>query len=117
MSATYFAYGSNLSSDRLLGRCPAAGRPRAAVLTGHVWLINERGVATIEPSDGHDVHGVVWDVTDDDLTALDGFEGTVVAVSHDRAFLRTMDRFVFVPHSGAVAAVPDHRAALEALSA
>jgi ATPase subunit of ABC transporter with duplicated ATPase domains len=49
--------------------------------------------------------------------ALDGFEGTVVAVSHDRAFLRTMDRFVFVPHSGAVTSVPDHRAALEALTA
>ena len=45
------------------------------MLAGHVWLINERGVATIEPSDGHEVHGVVWDVTDDDLAALDGFEG------------------------------------------
>ena len=48
--------------------------------------------------------------------ALEGFEGTVVAVSHDRAFLRRMDRFVFVPHTGTPSGLPDHRTALEALS-
>ena len=35
-------------------------------------------------------------------TALDGFEGTVVAVSHDRAFLRTLDRFLLLDHDGDV---------------
>lgn len=45
------------------------------MLGDHVWLINERGVATIEPVAGHEVHGVIWDVTDDDLVALDLVEG------------------------------------------
>lgn len=75
MPSTYFAYGSNLSSERLRGRCRGASRPRPAVLGGHVWLINERGVATIEPAAGHEVHGVVWDLTDADLAALDLAEG------------------------------------------
>jgi ATPase subunit of ABC transporter with duplicated ATPase domains len=49
--------------------------------------------------------------------ALDGFEGTVVAVSHDRAFLRTLDRFLLLGHDGAVAALPDPGRALAALGA
>ena len=47
--------------------------------------------------------------------ALDGFEGTVVAVTHDRTFLRRLDRYLLVAHSGDVRPVPDHRAALDAL--
>ncbi|MGZ4268208.1 MAG: ABC-F family ATP-binding cassette domain-containing protein [Solirubrobacteraceae bacterium] len=50
-------------------------------------------------------------------SALDGFEGTVVAVSHDRAFLRTLDRFLLLDHAGAVAPLPDPDAALAALGA
>ncbi|WP_205695782.1 ABC-F family ATP-binding cassette domain-containing protein [Conexibacter sp. SYSU D00693] len=49
--------------------------------------------------------------------ALEEFEGTVVAVSHDRAFLERLDRFLLVPHAGPVRALPDPRAALEALGA
>ncbi|MFV0306191.1 MAG: poly-gamma-glutamate hydrolase family protein [Desertimonas sp.] len=71
----YFAYGSNLWGPQMAERCPGATRPTPAVLDGHAWLINERGVATIEPVAGHVVHGVVWEVTDGDLAALDGFEG------------------------------------------
>jgi ATPase subunit of ABC transporter with duplicated ATPase domains len=47
--------------------------------------------------------------------ALDRFEGTVVAVSHDRAFLRTMDRFLMVQQDGVVLSLPAYDAALEAL--
>ena len=47
--------------------------------------------------------------------ALDSFEGTVVAVSHDRAFLRRMDRFLMVLHDGGVLSVPSYESALEAL--
>jgi ATPase subunit of ABC transporter with duplicated ATPase domains len=50
-------------------------------------------------------------------TALDGFEGTVVAVSHDRAFLRTLDRFLLLDHAGDVEVLPDPEAALTALGA
>ena len=47
--------------------------------------------------------------------ALDAFQGTVVAVSHDRTFLRTMDRYLMVLHDGSVLAYPSYDAALEGL--
>jgi ATPase subunit of ABC transporter with duplicated ATPase domains len=48
-------------------------------------------------------------------TALQGFEGTVVAVSHDRAFLQTMDRYLMVLHDGRVLSLPTYEVALEAI--
>jgi ATPase subunit of ABC transporter with duplicated ATPase domains len=48
-------------------------------------------------------------------TALGSFEGTVVAVSHDRAFLRAMDRFLMVLHDGTVLSLQEYDSALEAL--
>ena len=47
--------------------------------------------------------------------ALDSFQGTVVAVSHDRAFLRRMDRFLMVLHDGGVLSFPSYDSALQAL--
>ena len=48
--------------------------------------------------------------------ALDGFTGTVVAVSHDRAFLRRCDRYLLLDRDGSVLALPTYEAALEALT-
>ena len=47
--------------------------------------------------------------------ALYAFQGTVVAVSHDRTFLRTMDRYLMVLHDGSVLAYPSYDAALKGL--
>lgn len=47
--------------------------------------------------------------------ALDTFRGTVVAVSHDRAFLRRLDRFLMVLHDGSVLSYPSYESALEGL--
>src|SRR3954470_10770294 len=60
-------------------------------LDGHNLLLLD------EPTDNLDI-----DSSEALEAALDGFEGTVVAVSHDRAFLRRMDRFLMVLHDGAV---------------
>ena len=49
--------------------------------------------------------------------ALDGFEGTVVAVSHDRTFLETLDRFIMITDGGEVFALPDFDVAMKALAA
>ena len=49
--------------------------------------------------------------------ALDGFEGTVVAVSHDRTFLASLDRFVMITDDGDVFGLPEFDLALTALSA
>lgn len=48
--------------------------------------------------------------------ALDGFEGTVVAVSHDRTFLAKLDRFIFISDDGEVFALPDYEVAMAALA-
>jgi len=49
---SYFAYGSNLCARQMAKRCPGAVNPRPATLADHDWLINQRGVATVEPVDG-----------------------------------------------------------------
>ena len=66
----YFAYGSNLCVEQMALRCPYAVDPRPAILSDHDWLINERGVATVEPFAGTEVHGVLWQLSDHDLARL-----------------------------------------------
>jgi ATPase subunit of ABC transporter with duplicated ATPase domains len=76
----------------------------ALELEGHNLLLLD------EPTDNLDI-----DSCEALEQALDGFEGTVVAVSHDRAFLRRLDRFLMVLHDGIVLSLPSYDAALGAL--
>jgi ATPase subunit of ABC transporter with duplicated ATPase domains len=48
--------------------------------------------------------------------ALDGFEGTVVAVSHDRTFLSKFDRFLMITDDGEVYELPDYDVAMAGLA-
>lgn len=98
----YFAYGSNLCVQQMAQRCPGAVDPRPATLTDHGWLINERGVATVEPVDGDRVHGVVWRLTDHDLATLDSAEGVPVRYRRERLTVHTDDgpaeAWVYIDH-------------------
>lgn len=98
----YFAYGSNLDVTQMARRCPDATDPRPATLVDHDWLINERGVATVEPFDGGQVHGILWQVSDDDLETLDRAEGVPVRYRRDRLTVYTDDgpeeAWVYVDH-------------------
>src|SRR5258705_9931912 len=85
----YFAYGSNLCVRQMTRRCPGASDPRPAVLSDHDWLINQRGVATVEPLAGGQVHGVLWQVSEHDLAILDSAEGVPVRYRRDRLTVRT----------------------------
>ena len=73
-------------------------------LEGHNLLLLD------EPTDNLDT-----DSSEALEAALESFEGTVVAVSHDRAFLRRMDRFLMVLQDGGVLSFPSYDSALEAL--
>lgn len=102
MRHTYFAYGSNLCVRQMARRCPGAIDPRPAMLADHDWLINERGVATVEPFDGSQVHGVLWQLTDHDLATLDSAEGVPVRYRRDRLTVHTDDgpyqAWVYIDH-------------------
>ena len=74
-------------------------------LEGHNLLLLD------EPTDNLDIES-----SEALETALEGFEGTIVAVSHDRAFLRQLDRFLLLDEHGDVTLLPDPERALAALS-
>ena len=98
----YFAYGSNLCVRQMARRCPDAVNPRPATLADHDWLINERGVATVQPFDGSQVHGVIWQLSDHDLATLDSAEGVPVRYRRDRLTVHTDDgpaeAWVYIDH-------------------
>jgi phage replication-related protein YjqB (UPF0714/DUF867 family)/gamma-glutamylcyclotransferase (GGCT)/AIG2-like uncharacterized protein YtfP len=102
MRHAYFAYGSNLCAAQMATRCPDAVNPQPARLDGHDWLINERGVATVEPFAGSQVHGVLWQVTSHDLAALDSAEGVPARYRRDRLTVHTADgptsAWVYIDH-------------------
>jgi len=80
MAHLYFAYGSNLSEDQMRMRCPGSRLLGNARLPGYSLAFTayskrrEGGVADIIESPLSSVWGLVYELTDDDLNALDGFE-------------------------------------------
>jgi len=94
------------STDTLSGGQRARLEILCLELEGHNLLLLD------EPTDNLDI-----DSSEALEAALESFVGTVVAVSHDRAFLRGLDRFLLLAHDGAVYALPSAEAALEALAA
>ena len=94
------------SYDTLSGGQKARLEILCLELEGHNLLLLD------EPTDNLDV-----DSSEALEAALEGFEGTVVAVSHDRAFLKRLDRFLLVDHDGDVVPLPDYDRALDALLA
>ena len=69
----YFAYGMNTNLEQMAARCPGA------VCLGPAWINDYalvfRYFADIEPEAGGWCDGVLWEITDDNLAALDRLEG------------------------------------------
>jgi cation transport regulator ChaC len=77
----YFAYASNLDPVQFRARCPAHEVVGLAVLADH-RLVFPRfsgdwggGVASVALAHGGKVWGVVYELSDPDLAALDTYEG------------------------------------------
>lgn len=73
----YFAYGSNMDPRQMRERCPDALRLCSVTLEGFRFLINRRGVATIERDRRACVMGVLWELSPRCEATLDRFEGVV----------------------------------------
>lgn len=76
----YFAYGSNMDWQQMQRRCPSARFVCVARLADYRFVIGRHsrlrhcGTATIVPENGSEVWGIVYEVSDADLLALDAFE-------------------------------------------
>jgi gamma-glutamylcyclotransferase (GGCT)/AIG2-like uncharacterized protein YtfP len=77
----YFAYGSNLSRQQMLKRCPQAKALQSAVLPNYKLVFSgwsrewRGGVATIQSSHGDRVTGGIYEISEQDLSRLDKYEG------------------------------------------
>jgi len=76
----YFAYGSNMDWPQMQRRCPSARFVCVARLPGYRFAIARHsrlrncGTANIFPEAASELWGIVYDVSDEDLVIMDGFE-------------------------------------------
>ena len=70
----YFAYGSNMVTSQMATRCPNAYVVGVACLQGYRFRINSCRVGTVIPDQTCHVYGLLWDITPEDLLALDRYE-------------------------------------------
>lgn len=70
----YFAYGANMDRTHMSRTAPDAVMMSQATLDGHRVAIGQAGYGTLIPDDQAVVHGVLWQLTEQDEAALDGFE-------------------------------------------
>lgn len=69
----YFAYGMNTNPTEMAHRCPGAVSLGHARLIDHVFRFAQH--ADVQSCDGSYVDGVLWEITDEHLRALDQLEG------------------------------------------
>jgi len=97
----YFAYGSNMLTERLRGRVPSA-QPRAtAPLPNHALQFHKRSrdgsgkCSFTEASDGQSVvYGVVFEVDREELSALDEAENRGYGYERRRVSAQTEEQTV-----------------------
>jgi len=75
----YFAYGSNLVVERMRERGAPFKAARPALLRGHRLVFDKRGFdgsarANVAPAPGGLVYGVLYELEEDGLEALRGYE-------------------------------------------
>ena len=90
----YFAYGSNLDARQMRSRCASAEAAAKAVLSNHALAFGGfsrrwgGAVATIVPTRGAEVEGLLYRLPPTELVVLDRYEGCPLAYER-RAMLVT----------------------------
>ncbi|MBC7171468.1 MAG: gamma-glutamylcyclotransferase [Polyangiaceae bacterium] len=117
----YFAYGSNLDHDQMRARCAGAEPVARAVLPNHALAFGGfshrwgGAVASVVRAKGVCVEGLLYEVGDMDLRALDRFEGhpfayeRVVRVVRDEHGRRRRAMTYMQPEEGFEAWAPPAR--------
>ena len=70
----HFAYGSNMHRGIMRKHAPAAEPVGVATLENYRFVITSDGYASVEPSPGKAVYGMVWRLTPRDRLTLDAWE-------------------------------------------
>jgi gamma-glutamylcyclotransferase (GGCT)/AIG2-like uncharacterized protein YtfP len=98
ISQLYFAYGSNMSPRQMAERCPGARVVSTAVLEGYRVAFTrysrrwEGFVADVVRTEGGEAHGVLWEVSEAHMAALDVFEGVAMGgYRREEVVVRTPD--------------------------
>jgi gamma-glutamylcyclotransferase (GGCT)/AIG2-like uncharacterized protein YtfP len=73
LNKLYFAYGMNTNVEQMSVRCPTAVPMGKAILPD--YRLEFKSYATIVPSPGDTVEGVLWTITPADEVSLDLLEG------------------------------------------
>lgn len=93
----YFAFGSNLDRQQMKQRCPDSTLVARAILPNHaIGFTGYSGrwggaVATVVEKRGAETEGLLYELTDEDLLLLDGYEGHPYAYRRVRKYVRGPD--------------------------
>ena len=66
----HFSYGANMDRAGMAKRCPGAVALGIAVLDDYRFVITADGYASVVPTRGECVHGVLWRLTPRDVAAV-----------------------------------------------
>ena len=97
----YFAYGSNMHSAQMKGRCPSAKFVCRAKLPAHRLAFTLKsarrdcGVADVLPDQAKEVWGVVYELPDNELKNLDKKEGYKPGKPNDQNEYIREDHYVW----------------------
>ena len=70
----YFAYGANMDRAAMAVRCPASRPLGVASLLGWRLAVMREGWLTVSQAPNALTHGVLWELAERDVPALDDFE-------------------------------------------
>lgn len=92
----YFAYGSNMLTERLQKRCPSATVVGVAAADNYCLCFSKRsrdgsGKAALVASPGEKVHGILFEISDTERDNLDKAEGYPNGYSRNDRFQVTCD--------------------------
>jgi gamma-glutamylcyclotransferase len=86
-----FSYGMNTNKNQMASRCPNAIPIGYAILPGHCFRFS--GCADIVPNSHTQVDGVLWEITDQCLAALDCLEGYPRYYNRKTVLVKSKDQF------------------------